>query len=222
VTTRVFSGFRPRQVGGLARALTVGTGMISALLALSSAPAFAESGWTLATSRLPDARGGWIDGRAEAWAGSPELGMGLLHPRGLGAEAALFPLDGVLEFRAGRVFPWVRWERFGLAAFAGATLVGVLRGPVDLGLGPHVGLVAGWTWSGFQIEGGLTVGAEGFARSFGPRIPARFLLRLGPRFETWDLLLSARTGADFEPGLYFRLRYQVTVGIRILLAPPLD
>jgi hypothetical protein len=122
-------------------------------------------------------------------------------PVTLSAEALYIPGTGVAEVRGA-------WQRrltgeglFSASVQVGLVGYGVLRGPADVGLGPHVGLFAGL--GGSHLEGflGAQAGAEYFLRTGGPRLPVRGLLGLRGRLGNVGLGLVLRGGQDFEPGL---------------------
>jgi hypothetical protein len=147
-----------------------------------------------AEAPLLTARGRVDTSHLSLLAGPQGVGLGFLlarppvpeaRPTAFGGELFVHPSTGVLELRgAGQ---WQLSSGEGVlqaSAQLGLTTYGVVRGPADVGLGPHAGLTA--SLGGPRLEGllGAQAGLEAFLRTGGPRVPLRLLLgargRLGP------------------------------------------
>lgn len=163
------------------------------------------------------------DSHLSLLAGPQGVGLGFLlarppepdaHPTAFGGELFLHPSPGVLELRGAGQWQLGPCERAACAsAQLGFTAYGVVRGPADVGLGPHAGLTVGL--GGERLEGflGAQAGLEAFLHTGGPRFPLRLLLgghgRLGPL----GLSLTARAGVDLEHGLYATWRGDVLLAV---------
>lgn len=144
-------------------------------------------------------------------AGPHGVGLGFLLPRpalpdvrpsAFGGELFVLPGTGVLEVRGSAQWRLTSGEgSFSASAQLGLTALGVVRGPADVGLGPHGGLFAGF--GGPRLEGflGAQAGTEAFLRTGGPRSPLRGLLGVRGRLGALGLALTARAGVDLEPTL---------------------
>jgi hypothetical protein len=169
------------------------------------------------------ARGRVDDSHLSLLAGPQGVGMGFLlarppmsgaRPIAFGGELFVHPSPGVLELRGAGQWQLGSGEHAACAsAQLGFTAYGVVRGPADVGLGPHAGLTVGL--GGERLEGflGAQAGLEAFLRTGGPRFPLRVLLggrgRLGPV----GLALTARAGVDVEHGLYATWRGDVLLAV---------
>jgi hypothetical protein len=168
-------------------------------------------------------RGRVDDSHLSLLAGPQGVGLGFLlarppvpdaRPTAFGGELFVHPSTGVLEMRGAGQWQLGSGQRAACAsAQLGFTAYGVVRGPADVGLGPHAGLTVGL--GGERLEGllGAQAGLEAFLRTGGPRFPLRVLLggrgRLGPV----GLALTARAGVDLEHGLYPTWRGDVLLAV---------
>ncbi|WNG45837.1 hypothetical protein F0U60_18250 [Archangium minus] len=167
-------------------------------------------------------------------AGPQGVGLGFLlaaplepesRPTAFGGELFVLPSTGVLELRGAGQWQLTSDEGvFQASAQLGLTTYGVLRGPADLGLGPHAGLTA--SLGGPRLEGflGAQAGVEAFLRTGGPRVPLRALLGARGRLGPWGLALTARAGMDLERGLSATWRGDVLLALswygRFVEVPP--
>jgi len=155
--------------------------------------------------------------------GTQGVGVGFLlaqaprpgaRPNAYGGEFFVQPTPGVLELRgAGQ---WQISPDPGLvhaSAQLGLTAYGVVRGPADVGLGPHAGLFVGL--GGPRVEGflGAQAGLEAFLRTGGPRVPLRVLLGGRGRLGAVGLALTARAGVDLERGVQATWRGDVLLAL---------
>ncbi|WNG20285.1 hypothetical protein [Cystobacter fuscus] len=155
--------------------------------------------------------------------GTQGVGVGFLlaqaprpdaRPTAYGGEFFVQPTPGVLELRGAG-----QWQltpgagAFSASAQLGLTAYGVVRGPADVGLGPHAGLFVGL--GGTHVEGflGAQAGLEAFLRTGGPRVPLRLLLGGRGRLGAVGLALSARAGVDLERGVQATLRGDVLLAL---------
>ncbi|WPB77231.1 hypothetical protein KYC5002_50660 [Archangium violaceum] len=155
--------------------------------------------------------------------GTQGVGLGFLlaappvpesRPTAFGGELFVLPSTGVLELRGAGQWQLTSGKgAFQASAQLGLTAYGVVRGPADLGLGPHAGLIA--SLGGPRFEGflGAQAGLEAFLRTGGPRVPLRALLGARGRLGPWGLALTARAGVDFEGGLYATWRGDVLLAL---------
>ncbi len=134
----------------------------------------------------------------------------------LRATAVHAPGDRVsqLELLYGREL--VHWPVFGLAVQLGADLSAVL-GPADVGLGPLVGITAGWHWTHVGLELGLQAQAEGFVASPGIRLPLRMVLGFSIPLGNLALGAAGGAGVDVERGLALTYRYEALGFLRYQL-----
>ena len=144
-------------------------------------------------------------------AGPQGVGLGFLlarpsesesRPTALGGELFVLPSTGVLELRGAGQWQLSSGQgAFQASAQLGLTAYGVVRGPADVGLGPHAGLTA--SLGSPRLEGflGAQAGLEAFLRTSGPRVPVRALLGARGRLGPLGLALTARAGVDLERGL---------------------
>ncbi|QRN97476.1 hypothetical protein JRI60_52595 [Archangium violaceum] len=192
------------------RALVFSGALLLAPLAAAEAPILT------ARSRVDDSR-------LSLFAGPQGVGVGFLlarpagpdvRPTAFGGELFVHPGSGVLELRGAGQWRLGSGEgAFSASAQLGLTALGVVRGPADVGLGPHGGLFVGL--GGPRLEGflGVQAGAEAFLRTGGPRFPVRTVLggrgRLGPV----GLTLTARAGMDLEHDLYATWRGDVLLSL---------
>jgi hypothetical protein len=136
------------------------------------------------------------------------------RPTAFGGELLVHPGDGVLELRGSGQWQLSSGERaFSTSAQLGLTVLGVVRGPADVGLGPHAGLFVGL--GGARLEGflGAQAGAEAFLRTGGPRVPLRGVLGARGRLGGLGLALTARAGVDLERGLSATWRGDVQLSV---------
>jgi hypothetical protein len=181
------------------------------LCLLVATPAWADPSVLGATARIPETS------QVQLFGGTREFGAGVVLPdgrNGESAEVAYNPWDSVLQARAQRLFTLVRHDVFGLTAQVGGSLIGVLQGPPDLGIGPEAGLVTGWGWRHVNLDLGAQAGADWFFRSGGPRFPLRLLLTVGVHWGDWGGGVMGRAGADLESGYYPALRYEALLFLR--------
>ena len=166
-------------------------------------------------------------------AGPQGVGLGFLlaappapesRPTAFGGELFVLPSTGVLELRGAGQWQLTSGEGlFHASAQLGITAYGVVRGPADLGAGPHAGLTA--SLGGPRLEGflGAQAGLEAFLRTGGPRVPLRALLGARGRLGPWGLALTARAGVDLERGLSATWRGDVLLALswygRVVEAP---
>jgi hypothetical protein len=114
-------------------------------------------------------------------AGPQGVGLGFLlaappvpgsRPTAFGGELFVLPSTGVLELRGAA--QWQLSSGEGLLQASGQlglTTHGVVRGPADLGLGPHAGLTASLGGPRLEAFLGAQAGLEAFLRTGGPRGP---------------------------------------------------
>jgi hypothetical protein len=155
--------------------------------------------------------------------GTHGVGLGFLLPRppvpdarptAFGGELLVHPGEGVLELRGSGQWQLSSGERaFSTSAQLGLTVLGVVRGPADLGLGPHAGFFVGL--GGQHLEGflGAQAGTEVFFRTGGPRFPLRGVLGARGRLGGLGLALTARAGVDLEHDLYATWRGDVQLSL---------
>ncbi len=137
-----------------------------------------------------------------------------LQPTAFGGELFVQPTQGVVELRgAGQWQLTPAGRLFQASAQLGLTAYGVVRGPADVGVGPHAGLFAGL--GGRNLEGfvGLQAGLETFLRTGGPRVPLRLMLGGRGRLGAVGLALTASAGADLERGLFPTWRGEVLLAL---------
>lgn len=172
--------------------------------ALLLAPvAAAEAPWLTARGHVDASHVSLLGGTQGVGAGfllagapQPEL-----RPSAFGGEFFVLPAAGVVELRGAAQWGLTRRpELFSASAQLGLTASGVVRGPADIGVGPHAGLFAGL--GGSRGEGflGVQAGLEAFARTGGPRVPLRVLVGGRGRLGAVGLALTARAGVDLEGG----------------------
>ncbi len=167
-------------------------------------------------------------------AGPQGVGLGFLlaappvpgsRPTAFGGELFVLPSTGVLELRGAA--QWQLSSGEGLLQASGQlglTTHGVVRGPADLGLGPHAGLTASLGGPRLEAFLGAQAGLEAFLRTGGPRVPLRALLGARGRLGPWGLALTTRAGVDLERGLSPTWRGEVLLALswygRVSEAPP--
>lgn len=178
-------------------------------------------------------------GRVEAshlslLAGPQGVGLGFLlaappvpdsRPVAFGGELFVLPSTGVLELRGAGQWQLTSGEgAFQASAQLGLTTYGVVRGPADLGLGPHAGLTASLGGPRLEAFLGAQAGLEAFLRTGGPRVPLRALLGTRGRLGPWGLALTTRAGVDLERGLSPTWRGEVLLALswygRVVEEPP--
>jgi hypothetical protein len=166
-------------------------------------------------------------------AGPQGVGVGFLlaapsvpgsRPTALGGELFVLPSTGVLELRGAGQWQLTSGEgAFQASAQLGLTTYGVVRGPTDLGAGPHASLTASLGGPRLEAFLGAQAGLEAFLRTGGPRVPLRALLGARGRLGPWGLALTARAGVDLERGLSATWRGEVLLALswygRVVEAP---
>jgi hypothetical protein len=141
---------------------------------------------------------------------SPTRGAGAY---GLAAELLYLPATGTVELRHAHQLQLAGGGLFALSLAAGVSGYGVFRGPVNVGAGPVLGVFAGLGGTQWEVLLGAQGGAEYFLATGGPRFPVRGVLGAQGRVGEWGVSLTARAGADLEPGRYATLRGDAVLAV---------
>lgn len=125
--------------------------------------------------------------------------------------AQWFHADRFAALHATRTAALVDWPTFGLSYQLGTSLLVIPVGGLELGLGAHTALLAGWRFRFVSFAIGPEASVEGFVRPLGVRVPLRLAADARAHVGAFDIGLTGKAGADVDPDFSTTGRYSAGV-----------